>query len=86
MKRLTAISIAWALLAAAGCSSSNGPDIGDTDPTSGNGNGGQNPQPAATAALFQPLQGIHFLGHSLGGIVGGHRRSDRRRTLIQRGE
>ena len=30
MKRLTAISIAWALRAAAGCSSSNGPDIGDT--------------------------------------------------------
>jgi pimeloyl-ACP methyl ester carboxylesterase len=58
MKRLTAISIAWALLAAAGCSSSNGPDIGDTDPTSGNGIGGRDPQPAATAALFQPLQGV----------------------------
>lgn len=59
MKRMTAIVFAWALLAVAGCSSSNGPDIRDTDPTSGNGNpGGGNPQPAATAALFQPLQGV----------------------------
>ncbi len=59
MNRLTAISIAWALVAAAGCSSGNGPDIGDTDPTSGNGNpGGGSPQPAVTAALFQPLQGV----------------------------
>lgn len=59
MKRMTAISVAWALLAMAGCSSSNGPDVGDTDPASGNGNPGNgSPQPAATAALFQPLQGV----------------------------
>jgi hypothetical protein len=60
MKRLTAISIAWALVAAAGCSSSNGPDIGDTDPASGNGNpGGESPQPAATAAFSS----LTFCGH-----------------------
>lgn len=59
MKRLNAIAVAGTLLTLAACSSSNGPDIGDTDPTSGNGNpGGNNPQPAATAALFQPLQGV----------------------------
>jgi hypothetical protein len=64
MKRLTAaIVIFAAAIAVAGCSSSanNGPDVGPTDPTSGNGNpagGGTPPAPAATAALFQPAQGI----------------------------
>ena len=48
----------------AGCSSSVGqstPDVQPTDPTTGNGNpagGSTAPAPAATAALFQPAQGI----------------------------
>lgn len=58
MKRLVGFVIVLAVLS--GCSSSNGPDVGDTDPSSGNGNpGGSNPQPhPTTAALFQPLQGV----------------------------
>ncbi len=59
MKKLAAFVIALAALTA-GCSSSNGPDVGDTDTSSGNGNpGGENPQPhPTTVALFQPLQGV----------------------------
>ncbi|HTU67887.1 MAG TPA: hypothetical protein VMF52_18205 [Steroidobacteraceae bacterium] len=65
MKRLTAaIVIFVAAIAVAGCSSSTGnaPDVGPTDSTAGNGNpagGSAAPAaPAATAALFQPAQGI----------------------------
>jgi dienelactone hydrolase len=50
-----------AALAAAGCSSSTGnaPDVNPTDPTTGNLNPGTgSATPAATAALFQPAQGI----------------------------
>lgn len=62
MKRLIAAA-ALAALVTAGCSSSvdNGPSVKPTDPTTGNGNPtGANPPPttAATAAKFQPAQGI----------------------------
>lgn len=62
MKRLLAAA-ALAALVTAGCSSSvdNGPDVAPTDPTTGNGNpSGANPPTgvAATAARFQPAQGI----------------------------
>ncbi|HVO47750.1 MAG TPA: hypothetical protein VMT29_15600 [Steroidobacteraceae bacterium] len=57
-KRVWAAGLAAALLLA-GCSGGHG-TIGPTDPTSGNGNptGAPVTPPAATAALFQPLQGI----------------------------
>ncbi len=59
MRRITpAVAVIAATLLVACDSSSN---IGPTDPTSGNGNpGGSAPvtPPAATAALFQPLQGV----------------------------
>jgi hypothetical protein len=65
MKRLSAaVVILAAAIAAAGCSSSAGdpPDVGPTNPAAGNGNpaagGAPPPAPAATAALFQPAQGI----------------------------
>jgi hypothetical protein len=64
MFRLTAaVVILVAAIATAGCSNSAGdpPDVGPTDPTVGNGNpvgGAAAPTPAATAALFQPAQGI----------------------------
>lgn len=64
MKRLTAaIVVIVAAIAIAGCSSSagNSPDVSPTDPTTGNGNpngGGSPAAPAATAALFQPAQGV----------------------------
>jgi hypothetical protein len=62
MKRLLAAAALVAIVTA-GCSSSveNSPDVGPTDPTAGNGNpGGANPPAgtAATAALFQPAQGV----------------------------
>jgi hypothetical protein len=62
MKRLLAAA-ALAAIVTAGCSSSvdNAPDVGPTDPTVGNGNpSGANPPAAAaaTAALFQPAQGV----------------------------
>jgi hypothetical protein len=50
-----------AALTAAGCSSSTGnaPDVNPTDPTTGNLDPGTgSATPAATAALFQPAQGI----------------------------
>lgn len=64
MKRLTAATAVFvAAIAIAGCSNSagNAPDVGPTDPTSGNGapSGSTTPTaPAQTAALFQPAQGI----------------------------
>jgi dienelactone hydrolase len=62
MKRLSAAVVMIAAALAAGCSSSvdNPPDVTPTDPTTGNGlpPGNANPPPAATAALFQPAQGI----------------------------
>jgi hypothetical protein len=63
MYRLTAAVVVLAAILTAGCSSSAGdpPDVGPTDPTAGNGNpvgGASAPAPAATAALFQPAQGI----------------------------
>ncbi len=62
MKRLSAAAVVLvAALTAAGCSSSTGnsPDVGPTDPTTGNLNPGTgSATPAATAALFQPAQGI----------------------------
>lgn len=81
MNRLTAAVVT--LLAAsviAGCSNSAGnpPDVGATDPTVGNGNpvgGAAAPTPAATAALFQPAQGIFpfpndlYFGGSLDGTI-----------------
>jgi hypothetical protein len=62
MKRLIAAA-ALAAIVAAGCSSSvdNAPDVTATDPTTGNGNpSGANPPAAvaATAARFQPAQGV----------------------------
>ncbi len=62
MKRLIAAT-ALAVIVTAGCSSSvdNPPDVGPTDPTTGNLNpsgGTPPPAPAATAVLFQPAQGI----------------------------
>jgi Bacterial virulence factor lipase N-terminal len=62
MKRLIAAT-ALAVIVTAGCSSSvdNPPDVTPTDPTVGNGNpsgGSTAPAPAATAALYQPAQGI----------------------------
>lgn len=63
MKRLFA-AVALAAIVTAGCSSSvdNAPDVTATDPTAGNGNpaGGSTPPAtfAATAARFQPAQGI----------------------------
>jgi len=65
MKRSSAallVAVVAGLLVA-GCSNprDNGPDIGPTNPASGNNNpGGASPPPqaAATAALFQPAQGI----------------------------
>lgn len=64
MKRLTAAAVVFvAAIAIAGCSSSAGnpPDVGPTNPSSGNGNPSGSttaPAPAATAALFEPAQGI----------------------------
>jgi hypothetical protein len=62
MKRLSAAAVVLvAALTAAGCSSSTGnsPDVTPTDPTAGNLNpGGATTAPAATAALYQPAQGI----------------------------
>jgi hypothetical protein len=62
MKRLSAAAVVLvAALTAAGCSSSTGnsPDVNPTDPTAGNLNPGTGTAtPAATAALFQPAQGI----------------------------
>ena len=62
MKRLIAAT-ALAVIVTAGCSSSvdNPPDVTPTDPTVGNGNpsgGVAASTPAATAALYQPAQGI----------------------------
>lgn len=62
MKRLLA-AVALAAIVTAGCSSSvdNGPDVAATDPTTGNGNpagASTPPAAAATAARFQPAQGI----------------------------
>src|SRR5690349_15081663 len=62
MKRLFAATILAAVVTA-GCSSSvdNSPDVGPTTPTAGNGNPGGGTPPvtsAATAARFQPAQGI----------------------------
>ena len=79
MIRLTAaVVILVAVIATAGCSSSAGnpPDVGVTDPTIGNGNpagGAVAPAPAATAALFQPAQGIFPFPNDLyfGGTVDG---------------
>ncbi len=64
MNRLiAALLISAALLTAAGCSSSAGdpPDVGPTNPTTGNGappGTTTPPTPAVTAALFQPAQGV----------------------------
>lgn len=62
MKRLSAAAVVLvAALTAAGCSSSTGnsPDVNPTDPTVGNGNPGTgSATPVATAALFQPAQGV----------------------------
>jgi len=64
MKRLTAAVIVFvAAITVIGCSSTAGdpPDVGATDPTAGNGNPSGStghPDPAATAALFQPAQGV----------------------------
>jgi hypothetical protein len=61
MKRLTATSLVATALLAAGCGGGNGPAIGPVDTSSGNGNPGGATAPApnpATAALFQPLQGV----------------------------
>jgi len=65
MKRLSAaVVILAAVIAVAGCSNSAGdpPDVGPTNPASGNGSpvagGATPPAPAVTAALFQPAQGI----------------------------
>jgi len=64
MNRLfAAVVMSAAALLAAGCSSSvdNPSDVGPTDPTQGNGappGTTTPPTPAATAALFQPAQGI----------------------------
>src|SRR5262245_11988492 len=62
MNRLSAAMVIIAATLAAGCSSSvdNPPDVTPTDPTAGNGlpPGNSNPPPAATAALYQPAQGI----------------------------
>ena len=61
MDRLIAAAVLAAVLCIGGCSGSGHGTVGTTDPTSGNGNPGGSapvPQPAATAALFQPLQGI----------------------------
>ncbi|HUQ09136.1 MAG TPA: hypothetical protein VM146_02385 [Steroidobacteraceae bacterium] len=62
MKRLLA-AVTLAAIVTAGCSSSvdNTPDVGPTTPTAGNGNPGGETAPtlsAATAARFQPAQGI----------------------------
>jgi len=64
MKRLfAAVAISAAALVAAGCSSSTGnpPAVTPTNPTTGNGappGTTAPPTPAATAALYQPAQGI----------------------------
>jgi hypothetical protein len=62
MKRLSAAAVVLvAALTAAGCSSSTGnaPDVNPTNPTTGNLNPGTGTAtPAATAALFQPAQGV----------------------------
>ncbi len=61
MDRLIAAAVLAAALCIGGCSGSGHGTVGTTDSTSGNGNPGGSapvPQPAATAALFQPLQGI----------------------------
>ena len=64
MNRLiAAVLISAAVLVAAGCSSStdNAPAVRPTDPTTGNGappGTSAPPTPAATAALYQPAQGI----------------------------
>jgi hypothetical protein len=64
MNRLFAAGVILAAALATGCSSSvdNGPDVAPTDPTTGSlpgsGSAGAGTTPAATAALFQPAQGI----------------------------
>jgi len=63
MNRLSVAAMIFvAAVFTAGCSSSvgNSPDVGPTNPASGNGlpPGGGNPPAAATAALFQPTQGV----------------------------
>ncbi|MEP7243036.1 MAG: hypothetical protein ABI885_05050 [Gammaproteobacteria bacterium] len=62
MKRLgTATSLVATALLAAGCGGGNGPEIGATNTSSGNGNPGGATPPASnptTTALFQPLQGV----------------------------
>src|SRR5688572_24085055 len=62
MNRLSAAVVILAAAFAAGCSSSvdNPPDVTPTDPTAGNGlpPGSGSPAPPATAALFQPAQGV----------------------------
>jgi pimeloyl-ACP methyl ester carboxylesterase len=61
MKRQTATSLIVTALLVAGCGGDNGPPIGPTNTSSGNGNPtGSTPPPQNTAniALFQPLQGV----------------------------
>lgn len=62
MKRhITATSLVAIVLLGAGCGGGNGPEVGPTNTASGNGNPGGATPPAAnpaTAALFQPLQGL----------------------------
>ncbi len=62
MKRLTATSLVLTAFMMAACGGGdNGPDVGPTDTSSGNGNPGgataPTPDPPSTA-LFQPLQGV----------------------------
>jgi pimeloyl-ACP methyl ester carboxylesterase len=61
MKRQTATSLIVTALLVAACGGGNGPDVGPTDITSGNGNPGGATPPAPnepSTALFQPLQGV----------------------------
>lgn len=64
MKRFIALAAATSALWLAGCSSSvdNDPDVGPTDPTTGNFPNATGAPPTATPtglrALFQPLQGV----------------------------
>ncbi len=64
MQRLISVAVAASMLALSACADSvdNGPDVGPTDPTSGNLPAGTTPAPpappAGLRALFQPLQGV----------------------------
>ena len=61
MDRLVTAAVLAAGLCLGGCSGAGHGTVGATDPASGNGNPGASmpiTPPAATAALFQPLQGI----------------------------